>query len=178
MPWHYDSLTGIFRYPDGHVLANNAYSGHGRGVNNPALQSLKAPEYKGKQSSDKYDAGPIPNGLYLIRPMEAIHGRLRNAMPLSPDKLNNMYSRDAFLIHGDNGRGNRTSSDGCIIMELRHRNIINTSSEKHLLVGPWSAIVEIAGQEAVARYESAANDMAAHHGGRLVRPNPADTLLL
>jgi hypothetical protein len=78
------------------------YAGHGGGVNNPAMQ-------------DQHDIGPLPQGLYgMTALIDSPHTGLSTII-LEPDPANRMFGRSGFRIHGDNGAGNRTASDGCII---------------------------------------------------------------
>jgi len=57
-------------------------------------------------------------------------------MRLTPDPANEMYGRGGFLIHGDNGRGNQSSSEGCIILNRNIRNQIGNSGDDVLRVVP------------------------------------------
>lgn len=118
MPRTYAQKTGDLTL-DGEFVATG-YSGHADGVNNPAAQ-------------DQVKVGPLPQGRYTIG--EALNppdklGPL--ALPLKPDRANEMFGRNAFFIHGDNPDHNRTASDGCIILEHAIRQRIASSDDKAL----------------------------------------------
>lgn len=108
-------------------MHGSGYAGHDAGVNNPAMQNVQ-----GK--------GPLPQGAYTIEPQrDNVTGsgtRLPGSMRLIPDPNNRMYGRGGFLIHGDNGRGNRSASEGCIILDRTTRNLIERSDDRTLRVVP------------------------------------------
>ncbi len=96
----YYQSTGVLER-DG-VLVLNCYAGHGDGINNPSLQ-------------DQHDVGPLPQGNYTMTALvDSPHTGIATII-LDPDPNNEMFGRSGFRIHGDNGLGNRTASDGCII---------------------------------------------------------------
>lgn len=98
-------------YHRGKIIAEG-YSGHGKGLNNPALVNLIA-------------VGPIPPGLYNIDAPEN-HPHLGPfAMALLPDSKNNMYGRSEFYLHGDNNYRNHSASLGCIVSSRHDREIID-----------------------------------------------------
>jgi RHS repeat-associated protein len=103
------------------------YTGHGLGVNNPALELIPS-------------VGPIPIGSYSIGPQQTnVTGaglRLPGSMRLTPDPANWMYGRGGFLIHGDNSRQDRSASEGCIIEGPAVRNSIGKSADRVLRVIP------------------------------------------
>ncbi|CAF0910061.1 unnamed protein product [Rotaria sordida] len=68
----------------------------------------------GETDQTKKNKGPIPDGDYTF---EGPKGKMK--FPLIPDKSNNMHGRDAFQIHGDNGRGDKSASKGCIVTNKR-----------------------------------------------------------
>lgn len=55
-------------------------------------------------------------------------------MRLTPYIENQMCGRDGFMIHGDSAAHPREASDGCIILNLPYRKIIDASSDKVLVV--------------------------------------------
>jgi Protein of unknown function (DUF2778) len=104
--------NGLIHLDDGTELGT-AYSGNGPSMNNPNDVSVK-------------NHGPIPPGLYSIgRPVNFIGGVGQLALPLEPDKINVMYGRSGFFIHGDNSKFNHSASDGCIITARSVREFIS-----------------------------------------------------
>ena len=96
---------------DGHTLTVSAYSGHGGGLNNPELEA--SPQ-----------VGPIPAGRYRIG-AEFVHPKAGPiCMRLLPEKGTDTHGRDGFMIHGDNSRGDRSASEGCIIVARPVRVLI------------------------------------------------------
>lgn len=109
MSFQFKQSTGEF-FQDGTLLAM-AYSGHGDGVNNPTVQNIRM-------------VGPIPRGRYTIQPAY-VHEHLGPlAMPLVPYSSNEMFMRDGFFIHGDNSKGDRSASEGCIILPHDARVVV------------------------------------------------------
>lgn len=104
-PWlAYEQSTGRLLNPDGSLLAQ-CYSGLGSDKNNPKSQA------KGGQ-------GPIPQGMYTLVDVENVkvsgpHGKY--VIRLTPDKANEMFGRDGFLIHGDGISDPGAASHGCIV---------------------------------------------------------------
>lgn len=119
MAWHYSQSTGILTAPDGAALATG-YSGYGEGVNNPEMQGVP-------------DTGPIPRGKWRVN-QAAKHPRLGPvAMPLTMVE-GDVCGRFAFYIHGDNGRGDRSASHGCIILPRAIREAVQASADRVLVV--------------------------------------------
>jgi RHS repeat-associated protein len=81
------------------TIDHKGYSGKGEGKNNPDKQGVQG-------------TGPIPRGEYTVGP--AVNHITATAHRLTPNPLNNMEGRSAFLVHGDNA--SHTASEGCIIM--------------------------------------------------------------
>ena len=82
------------------------YSGKGASCNNPCDQ-------------DKLNYGPIPRGTYTVgkkRPYKK--STSRPLVPSAKTRKNFPKGRnpDSFLIHGDNIIGNKSASQGCIIL--------------------------------------------------------------
>ncbi len=57
-------------------------------------------------------------------------------MKLIPYDSNEMFGRDKFRIHGDNRKGDRSASEGCIVMGPNIRSKIANSNDKTLVVIP------------------------------------------
>jgi len=98
------------------VVNATGYSGHGPGLNNPALQEQKY--YPGVPGSY---GGPIPVGTYGIGPPTTTKGPL--TFPLTPLPGTNTFGRDGMLIHGDNSDRDHSASEGCIVLgpDPRHK---------------------------------------------------------
>ena len=116
--WTYKQSTGeLFREVK---LVGKGYSGHGKGVNNPDFE-------------DKRDVGPIPRGEWSIGDAFK-HDKLGPvAMRLTPVG-HKAHGRDSFLIHGDNNKGDRSASNGCIILSRDLREQISKGGIKRLMV--------------------------------------------
>ena len=72
--WRYSQSTGTLTAPDGSV-AGHGYSGHGPGINNPAMQNVP-------------DVGPIPVGMYTIGPFRSDPEKGPLVCDLIPDPAN------------------------------------------------------------------------------------------
>lgn len=107
--WTYAQATGDLDH--GPTYEGRGYSGHGPGVNKPALQNIVR-------------VGPIPQGKWVIgAPRTDPHlGPL--AFPLSPAPGTNAFGRSGFFIHGDNSLMNETGSEGCIVLGRAIREVI------------------------------------------------------
>ena len=117
MTWRYEQSTGKLFRPTGHLVCT-AYSGHGDGVNNPEMEDVRG-------------VGPIPRGRWIIGTAEK-HPRLGPlAMPLHPSG-HDAHGRSEFFIHGDNARGDRSASHGCIIVPRAVREDIAASADRQL----------------------------------------------
>ena len=46
-------------------------------------------------------------------------------MPLRPSAGTQLYGRGNFWIHGDNAEHPGQSSDGCIVLDLMYREVLN-----------------------------------------------------
>ncbi len=105
MPFTYIQSTGAIL--ENGVMIGRGYSGHGDGLNNPAMEAVR-------------NVGPIPAGFYRIGPSEdrSADGKGTNVMTLTPTNGNTAHQRSGFLCHGDNKAMNHTASDGCIIAAL------------------------------------------------------------
>jgi RHS repeat-associated protein len=129
LKWEYNNQTGQLSQ-NGNVVGYG-YSGHGLGVNNPAMQGVDS-------------VGPIPNGTYTIGPQQlnvtGAKKQLPASMRLVPFSSNDMQGRKGFLIHGDNPKGDQSASEGCPIFDKDIRDLIGSSGDNVLDVysqQPW-----------------------------------------
>jgi len=107
--WRYAIETGIMDNGLGQVF--HGYAGRGLHINDP-------------MSVGDRDWGPLPTGTYKILPPRA-HPRLGPlALALAPIPGTEMLGRSGFYIHGDNMKGNRSASHGCIILNRLARSAI------------------------------------------------------
>jgi hypothetical protein len=122
MPFTFDRTGSLFLDAAGGILWHDAYSGHGDGLNNPAMQAVR-------------NVGPIPAGLWHIgRPVTPPNHLGPLAMPLTPEPGTDALGRDGFFIHGDNEAGNYTASDGCVVLPRAARWAVAESDDRTLLV--------------------------------------------
>jgi hypothetical protein len=118
MSWTYKQSTGELDHNGAAIGAG--YSGHGAGLNNPAMQNV-------------HDVGPIPQGAWTIGPPRDPPDHLGPlAMPLTPS--GDTFGRSDFFIHGDNAQLNHSASDGCIILVREIRQQIVDSLDSDLQV--------------------------------------------
>lgn len=128
LKWEFNNQTG--QLSQNGNPAGFGYSGHGLGVNNPAMQSIGS-------------VGPIPEGAYIIGPQQINvtgSGSLPASMRLVPFSTNGMHGRTGFLIHGDNSNGDQSASKGCPILSRDVRDLIGSSGDNTLEVysaQPW-----------------------------------------
>ena len=124
----YNRARGIFRIlvefqpgEEREVYRCVGYAGRGVGLNAPGASGIAG-------------LGPLPAGDYVVgRPVD--HPRLGPlAFPLVPDRGNMMFGRSGFMIHGDNRKGDRSASSGCIILDRPHREALLEFGVKSLLV--------------------------------------------
>lgn len=96
------------------VPVGKGYSGQPPFTNNPNAEAMKM-------------LGPIPKGWYTIEPVLSRRSTLgAYVLPLIPDKLNEMFGRSGFFIHGDSKTKPGYASHGCIILPLKARQFIDT----------------------------------------------------
>ncbi|MCC6544304.1 MAG: RHS domain-containing protein, partial [Nitrospirae bacterium] len=136
--WIYEQSTGnLYHQPDtrGGVppeLVGTGYAGHKEGLNNPNYQNVRG-------TGPSSNAGPLPQGNYIIGPQKDNEIELGKVLPGSmrmiPDPNNKMFGRYGFLIHGGNMK-NKTSSQGCIVMSPSVRDKIGRSGDTNLTVIP------------------------------------------
>lgn len=119
----YDQISGELSCNND--LITTGYSGHGIGLNNPALE-------------EEPFVGPIPRGFYTITGpfYSTTHGPY--VFKLTPKPGTNTFGRSEFLLHGDKitQPGLKLGSEGCIVAERSARNIIgkNLATEPELTV--------------------------------------------
>jgi hypothetical protein len=130
LDWLYSQSTGQVTHVDSagnSTNVGNGYAGHGEGVNNPAMQDVPS-------------IGPIPQGTWTIQQQQnnrtGSGHNLPSSMRLTPANGTDTLGRSGFLIHGDNGRGNQSASEGCIILNRDVRNQIGNSGDNVLRVAP------------------------------------------
>lgn len=100
MPYTYQQSTGNLTR-NGKLIAKG-FSGHGAGLNNPARQGVRA-------------EGPLPRGRWHI---DGVYNSAKVgpfALVLSPAAGTDTLGRSGFRIHGNNAKGDFSSSDGCLI---------------------------------------------------------------
>lgn len=121
--WTYFQRTGGIVSPEG-VHVGDGYSGHGPGVNNPAMEAVRG-------------VGPIPEGLYTMGEIIEEHPDLGAwVIPLVPDPGNQMFGRDDFFIHGDEVEhpGAEDASHGCIVTGRPTRRFMGGDPDRQLRV--------------------------------------------
>lgn len=115
----YEQKTGRFLGIDSKPMATG-YSGHAAGINNPDMQDVRA-------------TGPIPRGEWQIGTAyksASLGPVVMNLDPVGHDAL----GRSLFRIHGDNSKGDRSASHGCIILPRAIRERIAASGVARLVV--------------------------------------------
>lgn len=118
--WIYKQATGELFDPEGE-LVGVGYSGAPGHVNDTAAEEIPA-------------VGPCPRGLYRFsRSFEDGHlGKI--VMALSPVAPFNAFHRFLLRIHGDNAKGNRSASEGCIVLGKALRMMMDASTDRLLQV--------------------------------------------
>jgi len=126
MTWTFEQVSGKLYGPEGDLIAIGYAGGNcgenPEGVNNPDLQQMS-------------QVGPLPCGKY--KRGEVIEGSHLGpfAIRLIPDPENKMFGRSGFFMHGDNSKGDRSASEGCIIMSRQVRNQFHDSIDDEITVG-------------------------------------------
>lgn len=115
----YSQTTGQLHHDA--VLLGVAYSGHGAGLNNPAMQNVP-------------ETGPLPRGTYTIGPAFQHPTKGPVVMHLVADPGVSLFGRSGFLIHGDSQLQNHTGSEGCIVSARAIREIVASSADRKLTV--------------------------------------------
>jgi hypothetical protein len=115
----YSQVSGGISIDDEFI--GTGYSGHGDGVDNPALEAVRT-------------IGPIPKGQYrILRWQDHYPKRGPIVAVLAPNK-HDAHGRSGFLIHGDNAKMNKTGSWGCIVASRDIRIKLRDSGETLLEV--------------------------------------------
>lgn len=126
MSWTWFSRYGLLVGPSG-LLAAVGYSGHGAGLNNPAMASV-------------VDVGPLPDGDFAIGdPVDGTHLG-EGAMPLTPLPDTNTQGRSDLWLHQDNVQHNESASEGCGILPLTSLKAIAASPDRTLHVSSTSSV--------------------------------------
>jgi hypothetical protein len=99
----------------------SGYAGKGVAKNNPAFQQIK-------------ETGPLPQGTYEIGVPHNTDTHGPYVMNLTPKPENNMFGREAFLLHGDSIKKPGEASLGCPVLGPELRKIIGGSGYKILEV--------------------------------------------
>ena len=124
--WKYEQGSGRLFNASGTPIAKG-YSGHGEGLNNPEKQGERG-------------VGPIPRGKWAIGAPYMSDTTGRYTMKLlakdsTPgDDTHTPTGRGAFRMHGDNSRGDKSASHGCIIMPFDIRHTVWESGDHELEV--------------------------------------------
>ena len=123
--WEYSQSTGALVYVDdktgSRTPTGRGYSGRGEGLNNPNKEGAR-------------NTGPIPRGDWDIGPKQNKPNTGPASLPLTPRPGTDTHKRDGFYVHGDNGRGKNSASEGCIILPRDVRDRINASGDKTMTV--------------------------------------------
>jgi len=118
----YSQSTGLFSIEDfdGNVAAlGRGYSGHGADRDNPDSEIIAG-------------RGPIPRGVWKIH--DPVHHIRLGPLAFYLEPVgHDAHWRTEFFIHGDNSRGDRSASTGCIILERRVREAIAALSSIRVL---------------------------------------------
>ena len=118
--WTYNQSNGVLSH-DGQQVGTG-YSGHQPHVNDPTAESI-------------HNEGPLPRGFWTFG--EAVeHPKLGWALPITPNIGTETFGRSGFWCHGDEIEhpGEYLASDGCMIMMLWIRKLINSDQDKELQV--------------------------------------------
>ena len=100
---------------------SSAYSGAPGHVNQPSDVALAG-------------LGPIPHGDWHVG-LPHKHIRLGPlAFRLRPGVNTNVFGRDEFYVHGDNGEMNQSASTGCIVLKRTGREAMQHYRVRHLTV--------------------------------------------
>ncbi|MES2367643.1 MAG: tlde1 domain-containing protein [Pseudomonadota bacterium] len=115
----YEQRTGFLKISTATVQTTIGYAGNGKGLNNPDAESL-------------IRVGPLHVGFYDIEEPYA-HQRLgpyvMNLVAWKP-----LFGRSAFRIHGDNAKGDKSASEGCVVIGRAWREALWESGVKVLAV--------------------------------------------
>lgn len=98
----YSQTTGVLTH-NGYAVSRG-YSGHGEGVNNPAMQNVPM-------------VGPCPQAEYVMQKAVTDPKLGQIAIRLVPKPGSEMFGRAGFFMHGDNANLDHTASEGCLIFD-------------------------------------------------------------
>src|ERR1017187_3142261 len=121
--WEYQQTAHTILRPDGSVLTNQSYSGHGAGLNNPAMQNIP-------------NVGPIPQGPYTLSPFftHPLLGKL--VARFMPKPGNTECGRSGCDLHGDNQYLNPRGMGGGGVVGEPYRLEISQSADTDWMVIP------------------------------------------
>lgn len=105
---------------DDTLFTDQCYSGHGAGLNNPAMD-------------DVIMTGPVPAGRYTVGKAFTHPALGPWTSRLLPMDGTDMKGRGGFCVHGDNAQHNESASEGCIVVENRELRIQFLSSPDRAL---------------------------------------------
>lgn len=112
----YSQSSGLLTFDGQPKFTTSGYSGHGPGLNNPAMENVP-------------DVGPIPATEYDIDGPIVHPGLAAPVFRLLPKVPGTTHGRAGFLMHGDNEAMNCTASEGCIILSHPARVMIDSLIE-------------------------------------------------
>jgi hypothetical protein len=115
MAYEFDVRAGVFKH-NGMVIDRTAYSGNGRGLNNPDMENVVG-------------VGPLPRGRYEIGDFTT-HPKLGVLVARLTPQFKT--ARALLDIHGDNEAMNHTASDGCLILPHGVRLMMSQSGDHEL----------------------------------------------
>jgi len=118
--WTYSQKSGII-YKNC-LPVGVGYSGSSYGLNNPEKQHVQK-------------IGPIPRGVWKIISWYDKTDKFGPIVArLEPSNKEMALGRSGFLIHGDNSKGDKSASSGCIILNRNLREAIKNSKETEIAV--------------------------------------------
>ena len=117
--WIYDRFTGVLRRGTLYVY-KGCYAGHGAGLNNTAMQNV-------------HDIGPLPAAIYDMTAIVNSPHTGQQTIVLKMRAGYEDFGRDGFRIHGDNGKGDKSASNGCIIQDGAANRLVVWNSGDHVL---------------------------------------------
>ena len=119
MTWKWDQSAGELSRNGAFV--SKGYSGFRANANDPAKQAERG-------------LGPIPRGNWRMVSIGDSPNTGPRTIVLEPEPGTDTCGRSAFRIHGDNARGDRSASHGCIILPRAVREQIWRSGDRALIV--------------------------------------------
>lgn len=117
----YSQSSGLLSFDDGSIIQRDAYSGHGDGLNNHAMEAVRG-------------VGPIPVGDYRIVRWDEHHGDLGPVVAILEPHGHDAHGRTLLRCHGDNSKVNHSASDGCIIANHQARIRMRDSGAEFIRV--------------------------------------------